>query len=192
MRMSFHLVAALLIAVAPVIGPSVADARSRSVGSSLLSAIDAALVKAPQDQEVCFSPDEPCDIKLIKFIESAQKTIDVAIYDLNLDQLAHQLLVASKKLKVRILVDRRQAKGPHSLVPLLIKAGAQVRYGRQRGIMHNKFAVVDGRMVELGSFNYTNHASRANNENQIYLANPAIVERYEKRFENIWAKGDPT
>lgn len=145
----------------------------------------------PKDQEVCFSPDEPCDQKLIKFIQSAQKSIDIAIYDITLDKLAHEILVASKKIPVRIVVDRRQSKGNHSLVPLLIKAGAQVRFGRQRGIMHNKFTIVDGKMIETGSFNYTNHATVANNENQIYLSNPDIVERYKKRFEEIWGKAVP-
>jgi phosphatidylserine/phosphatidylglycerophosphate/cardiolipin synthase-like enzyme len=93
---------------------------------------------------------------------------------------------------VRIVVDRKQAKGKNSSVPLLIKAGAQVRFGKQRGIMHNKFTIVDGKMVQLGSFNYTHHASKANNENQIYLANPKIVERFQKRFERIWSKADPS
>lgn len=162
----------------------------RTAEKSLLSSqIDEKSVTAPQDMEVCFSPDEPCDIKLIKLVQSAQKSIDVAIFDINLDQLVHELLVASKKMPVRILVDVRQAKGNHSLVPLLIKAGAQVRVGRQRGVMHNKFLIVDGRMLETGSFNYTNHASRANNENQIYLANPTVVSRYQKRFEKIWEEG---
>ena len=126
--------------------------------------------------------------KLIKFVSSAKKTIDVAVYDINLDQLVHQLLVQKiRSLKVRIVVDRRQAKGDHSLVPLLKKAGAQIRYGHQRGIMHDKFTVVDGGMVETGSFNYTNHASEANQENQIYLSNPLVVDRYRARFEKIWS-----
>lgn len=145
-----------------------------------------ALVTVPKDQETCFSPDEPCDVKLIKFIKSAQKSIDIAIYDINRDQLVHEILVASKKVKVRVLADRVQAKGKHSLVPLLIKAGVDVRFGKQRGIMHNKFTIIDGKMIEAGSFNYTNHASEANNENQIYLANPDVVQRYQKRFQHLW------
>jgi phosphatidylserine/phosphatidylglycerophosphate/cardiolipin synthase-like enzyme len=87
-------------------------------------------------------------------------------------------------------VDKREAKGPHSLVALLIKAGANVRHGHQRGIFHNKFTIVDGKMIETGSFNYTNHASRSNNENQIYLANPQIVDRFKKHFDEVWERAD--
>ena len=70
---------------------------------------------------------------------------------------------------------------------VLSKAGAKLRFGRQRGIMHNKFTIVDGKAIETGSFNYTNHAYRANNENQIYLWDKPIVDRYQKRFEEIWS-----
>jgi phosphatidylserine/phosphatidylglycerophosphate/cardiolipin synthase-like enzyme len=146
-------------------------------------------VELPKDNEVCFSPEEPCDLKLIKLIQSAKNSIDIAIYDINLDALVHELLVASKRIPVRVLVDRRQAQGEHSLVPLLIQAGAQLRFGHQRGIMHNKFTIIDGKILETGSFNYTRHASQANNENQIYLENPTILQKYKTRFDTLWNSG---
>jgi len=52
---------------------------------------------------------------------------------------------------------------------------------------------VDGQtahaMLETGSFNQTHGAAYSNNENQIYLANPKVLDRYKKRFEKIWAEG---
>jgi len=149
-----------------------------------------ASVAPPKDLEVCFSPDEPCGAKLTKFIAGAVISIDVAIYDINLDAYVHQLIVKSKQIPVRIVVDRKQAKGPHSAVKLLQKAGIRLKYGRQRGIMHNKFVIVDGKQVETGSFNHTHHASTANNENQIYLFEPKVVARYQARFEKLWREGD--
>jgi phosphatidylserine/phosphatidylglycerophosphate/cardiolipin synthase-like enzyme len=153
----------------------------------LQKAVEPVLVKAPQDLEVCFSPDEPCDTKLVKFIDSAEKSLDIAIYDITLDQIVHHVLVKSKKIPVRIIVDQRQSKGNHSLVGTLVKGGANLRYGRQRGIMHNKFVIVDGKALETGSFNYSNNATRSNQENQVYLWNPAIVDRYKQQFEKMWS-----
>lgn len=136
---------------------------------------------------VCFSPDEGCDVKLSQFVQSAQQSIDVAIFDFNLDKLAHDLLVQSRKVRVRVLADLRQAKNKErSLIPMLTKAGVQVRYGRQRGIMHNKFMIIDGKKLETGSFNYTNGAAFKNAENQIYLSEPEIIRRYQERFEKLW------
>jgi phosphatidylserine/phosphatidylglycerophosphate/cardiolipin synthase-like enzyme len=152
--------------------------------------IDLSQVAAPVDDEVCFSPEGHCDLKLLKFIQSAQKSIDVAVYDINLDALVHELLAKSKKgVSVRLVVDKRQASEKNSLVATLIKAGGDLKYGHQRGIMHNKFVIVDGHRLETGSFNYTNHASVANNENQIYLSTPAVVERFQKRFADLWEEG---
>ncbi len=150
-----------------------------------------ASVPDPADQEVCFSPKEPCDIKLEKFIRSAQKSLDIAIYDLTHPKIAHEILVASKRIPVRVLVDRRQTKEPHSLVSVLVSGGVKVRYGTQRGIMHNKFALVDGARVETGSFNYTDGATFKNNENQIYLFNPEIAKKYAMHFTTIWEEGKP-
>ncbi len=148
-------------------------------------------VPLPKNGDTCFSPDQPCAERLTKFIMSAKKSIDIAIYDITLDQLVHQLILQSKRVRVRIVVDRRQAKERYSLVPLLLKAGVKVRYGRQRGIMHNKFTIVDDKMVETGSFNYTNDASTRNQENQVYLARPGTVERYKTRFERMWRAATP-
>ena len=146
---------------------------------------------AALDQQVCFSPDEACDEKLTKLIGLATRSIDLAIYDINLDPLVHQLLLLQKSAKVRLIVDQRQSKGQHSLVSTLVKAGAQIRFGHQRGIMHNKFVIVDEKIVETGSFNYTHHASNANQENQVYLMAPKIVMRYHERFERMWTQARP-
>lgn len=164
-----------------------ARARKNKLLTEAQHALAAKLTSPPKPDEVCFSPDQLCDIKLIKFIQSAQTQIDMAVFDMNLDQLVHELLVASKKIKVRIVVDKRQAAGNHSLVSTLIRGGAQVRFGKQKGIMHDKFTIIDQKMIETGSFNYTNHASQANQENQIYLATKSIVDLYNDRFEKIWS-----
>ena len=44
------------------------------------------------DLEACFSPEQGCDIKFWKFIQSAKKSLDVAIYDITHVKIAHELL----------------------------------------------------------------------------------------------------
>jgi len=134
----------------------------------------------------CFSPDETCDSLLVEFIRSAKKSVDVAVFDVTHPQIVHELLVAARRIPVRIVVDRRQARGKHSLVSTFVKAGANVRAGVQRGIMHHKFIIVDGEKLETGSFNFTVGASQRNQENQVYLNREDLVRRYQERFEKIW------
>ncbi|MGZ3775108.1 MAG: phospholipase D-like domain-containing protein [Pseudobdellovibrionaceae bacterium] len=180
----------LLVSFVVLFSVSSVFARKHKSNSVIKELFDEVSIQAPVENEVCFSPDEHCDVKLYKFIQSAKTSIDVAIFDVTLDKFVHELLVAAQKIPVRIIVDKRQAEGKRSLVSTLIKAGANVRYGKQRGIMHDKFTILDGKMLETGSFNYTNHASAANQENQIYLSTPSVVERYKVRFERMWKEAE--
>lgn len=140
---------------------------------------------------VCFSPDETCDDRLALFYELAEKSIDVAIYDINRPRLVETLIKKSHEVQVRIVADERQSKGSHSAVAQLVAGGVQVRFGRQRGIMHDKFSVIDGAVVETGSFNYTTHAATANQENQIYSVDGKVVSLYLTKFDMMWAASKP-
>ena len=141
--------------------------------------------------KVCFSPDEGCERQYILFISNAKKSLDVAIYDINQPEIVNALILSSKKAKVRVICDAGESKGAHSLLRKLVNANIPVKYGHQRGIMHNKFTVVDNEAIETGSFNYTTRAAISNQENQLYSADPRIVLRYRERFEKMWADSKP-
>ncbi len=162
--------------------------QAKSSASQNTDSIPSQVSKAqlPTDQETCFSPDEPCAEKLENFISSARKSIQLAIYDINLENIVKLLIKKSEHVQVQIIVDKFQSKGTRSKVSTLFEAGLNMRYGKQKGIMHNKFIIVDGKMLVTGSFNFTNHASVANQENQVYLAHSDIVNRYEERFTKMW------
>lgn len=145
---------------------------------------------------VCFSPSEDCSREIMEFLDSAKESVDVAIFDFNLEGMKNHLVEKARKMRVRMVVDKRQSKGPHSLVGALFiekeknpSLRLEIRYGRQKGIMHDKFMIVDGKRMETGSFNYTAHATYANHENQIYLDDREIVLAYSREFEKIWSSG---
>lgn len=144
--------------------------------------------------QVCFSPDGECDAKLVAFMHTAQKSLVVAIYDINRPAVVAEIIDKAAVLpgNVRVVVDEVQSKTPRSQVAKLVAAGVKVRYGNQPGgIMHDKFTIVDGAAVETGSFNYTNHATGFNQENQVYLTDAETVAPYVERFEKMWAGGKP-
>jgi len=141
---------------------------------------------------VCFSPAGQCDIKINSFAAAAKSTVDIAIYSLTLPSFAQTLVKLSQSgVKIRIVADKSEAKSPSSLIASLVKAGIPTKFGNVRGIMHNKFMIIDGRMLETGSFNYTTNATAANAENQIYLDNPDVVAQYHAQFELLWVNGIP-
>jgi mitochondrial cardiolipin hydrolase len=148
-------------------------------------------VASPSPNETCFSPEEPCGEKVAKFVEGAAVSVDVAAFDINLDSVVAALIRASNRLTVRIVVDSRQARGPHSMVLFLLENGVNVRFGRQRRLMHNKFMIVDRQALQTGSFNYTKGAASFNQENQLYTSAPETVRKYQARFEQIWSSSRP-
>ena len=152
----------------------------------LVAAADPEAPRPDSAPKVCFAPDEPCLEQLTQFFGSATKTLDIAIYHLNDERIARQIIELSKTIAVRVVADQGQIKIDQSLIPRLVKEGVGVRYGTQGGIFHHQFVVVDGERVELGSFNFTTHAFGQNQENQIYLNDPAVAGRYQAQYEKMW------
>ncbi len=148
-----------------------------------------ALATPPQDNEVCFAPDEPCSAKLIKFIATTERTLDIAIFEMTNLEVAEAIAQVAKRARVRMIVNRKLVKDDGPAFDLVKSTSAQVKVGKQPGMMHNKFTLVDGKRVQTGSFNYSYTAGRSNQENQIYLSTPSIVSRYQARFEKMWQEG---
>jgi len=59
----------------------------------------------------------------------------------------------------------------------------------QKGVMHNKFVVLDGKLVETGSFNWTFNGELNNYENAVFLDAPDDAAAWAAYFERIWSQG---
>lgn len=55
-------------------------------------------------------------------------------------------------------------------------------------LMHHKFAVVDGRFVINGSFNWTTNAAKKNHENIMVTSSKAFVRQFNDLFDDLWRK----
>jgi phosphatidylserine/phosphatidylglycerophosphate/cardiolipin synthase-like enzyme len=172
---------------------------SRSIVKAVIFAAFVQLLSLPvtfaassnePDESVCFSPKGGCDVALVEFINSARKSLDIAVFDITNDSITKAIIAQSKKIEVRIVTDKREAAGRSSTVEQLVQAGVQLKIGKQKGIMHNKFTIADGVAMETGSFNYSDNATYNNNENQLYLRSPAIIAEYQNYFEQMWAVGN--
>jgi phosphatidylserine/phosphatidylglycerophosphate/cardiolipin synthase-like enzyme len=140
--------------------------------------------------EVYFSPSTDCENHIIENITKAEKSIDIAVYSINNDQIVDAILKAQKRtnLKIRILTDVIQASGHSSKVPFLYESGLTLKVHSVHKIMHNKFAIFDSKTATNGSYNWTNPASEVNNENCVFFgANEiSVIEKYQKEFEKLW------
>jgi len=142
----------------------------------------------PSSVEVFFSPEDNNDLKVINLIDSANKSIDIAMYSFTLDKIGQAVVRAKQRgVKVRVVVEKQQVS-KYSEYWRLIENNVSVFNDSNYAFMHDKFAVIDGEIVLTGSYNWTKHATYYNNENLLIIRNKEIAFKYEKEFEKIYLK----
>ncbi len=137
-----------------------------------------------------FSPRGGATFAIIKEIETAKTSIDLAVFSFTSKKLARALIKAHDSgIKVRVIIDRETAKSRRCIAPLLRDAGIPVRFkrGSRGGLMHNKFAVIDSNMLITGSFNWTVSAEKRNDENIVIIkGDKPLVKKFTERFKYLW------
>jgi len=175
--------------------------------------------------EVLFFPDrtrssrEGPFAKLVSYLDSARRTLDVAVYSITDNRVRDALLRAHRRgVAVRVISDTEQSKSLGSDVRELESEGVPTRLnnGRNGGgapppqqhqhgrggrgaayqsqvreewgpLMHHKFAVVDGRIVVTGSYNFSRSACDKNNESVVILESTGVAGQFTGEFERLWA-----
>lgn len=109
------------------------------------------------------SGDDP-EPALIALIDSAKSSLFCSIYSLTAPAIRDAINAAAKRgVTVSAVCDESEATSAASLVPTL--TGMPVRlWGSTWRLCHLKAAVVDGKSVALGSFNWTTAAEKDNVE----------------------------
>lgn len=135
-------------------------------------------------------------IRLGQRIDSATRSIDIAMYSFNeVTQIKDKLINALiRGVKIRMVYDHRDGN-IQALVQDLINAGIRVQQ-RPIGtnIMHNKFFIFDARdnssfsddWVWGGSANITNAQFYDDAQNVIIIQDQALCNTYTREFEEMW------
>ena len=137
-------------------------------------------------------PSPSMEKAVTSFIASADKTLDVCVYDLDLPEFAQALLDAhARGVKVRVIIADDNAAKAYAVADHLKqmeKAGMLTLAHNRSGLMHNKFMIADKLRVWTGSYNLTRNCSRFNDNHAIVLESPELAENYEKEWEEIFEK----
>jgi len=125
------------------------------------------------------------DEKLIPVIDRATKTIDLAAYEFDLENVAHALVRAKGRgVTVRMVTDTDNVD--EAGVQILKKAKIKVVDDNRGAIMHNKFLVIDGEWVWTGSWNLTVNCTYRNNNNAILIHSPELARNYQTKFNAMF------
>ena len=144
--------------------------------------------------DVYFSPDGGVRDQIIRRINLSKQSIEIAVYSFTAADIAQALVDAHKRgVKIRIVRDRSQSGDKNDENSFLIENNipVEIRTGKGRGIMHDKFAVFDNKEAFTGSYNWTNNAEHNNWENALFTDEKKVVDAYEKEFEILWKAPAP-
>jgi phosphatidylserine/phosphatidylglycerophosphate/cardiolipin synthase-like enzyme len=72
----------------------------------------------------------------------------------------------------------------HSCIKELLSAGIPVWVDSQVSIQHNKVMIVDKKILETGSYNYTVSANHYNAENVLIIESPELAFLYWGNWKN--------
>lgn len=134
------------------------------------------------------APDTGCTEAVVALIESATTTLRLQAYGFTSQPIADALVRAHvKKVDVQLVLDRSDRTAHGSKAADMKTANIPVLFDAKHAIMHDKVIIVDGHIVETGSFNYTLAAQSANAENCIILhedpASPALANKYLRDWQ---------
>ncbi len=173
------------------------------------AAVPAVPVVAPRGEAVSFnglslparmfSDQTQISSHLIAAIDATRRTLDIAIYELAISEVRDALVRAKNRgVVVRVVMDQGHvypARGERTPeTQSLIDAGFSLRTLRgadAHGIMHNKFAVFDGALMETGSYNWTRAADERHFENALFDAAPRRIASYQNYWDWMWAQARP-
>ena len=134
-----------------------------------------------------FLPDEPAALdRLLKTIESAKKSVKVAMYTFTHPKLSQALIDAKKRgVHVEVVMDNDSAKQTSRKVFLQLKREkVNVALSARAGLLHYKFVIVDDELLATGSANWTKAAFTANDDNICFI-NP-LTDVQKAKLKEIW------
>jgi len=69
---------------------------------------------------------------------------------------------------------------------LLKDRGINIIYDSRSVTTHSKLVIIDGRIVILGSTNFSYYGLEKNNEANVLIESEKISEQYEAYFNDLW------
>lgn len=143
-----------------------------------------------------FTEEEKLAPPIIDAIGRARRTLDVALYNLQIDAAVEALVKArARGVKVRVLFDDAHVyPQANKQIQAVIDSGIETRAMNGRGgtgAMHCKFALFDGALLQTGSANWSGFAESFSYENIMFVSDRDIIDGYARDFEWMWAQAKP-
>lgn len=75
---------------------------------------------------------------------------------------------------------------------ILLAARVEIRVKGAKELMHLKSYAIDGRLLCTGSANWSPTGLKRQDNDVLYESSPVAVERFERKFEEMWGRAGNT
>lgn len=144
-------------------------------------------------RDAMFFPSEESLNRVIAYLNSAKRTMEISIFTITNNRLADALRRAKDRgVAVRVISDDANLEMLGSDVRALQDYGIPIKVDADlKSHMHNKFVLIDDNVLMTGSFNWTVQAVKKNQENLAVVEDPVLVGLFKQEFEKLWLQFNP-
>ncbi len=115
----------------------------------------------------------------------AQRQVDVAAFDFDAAPMVNALIeLENRGVIVRVVTDEDNAS--LSSISRLRRNGISVIEDKRSALMHDKFVIIDGRIVWTGSMNFTSNGVYCNNNNIVRFDSPELAVNYTAEMSEMY------
>ncbi len=132
--------------------------------------------------------------RVFELIDSADESIHLVMFEIKyyekypdseVNQLVEKLIQKNAEgVDVKIIVD--QFLTDVRAVEILEKTGVDIKWDSTSVTTHNKLMIVDGRIVLIGSTNWSYYSFSKNHESNVIFNDRESAEKFERYFEELW------
>jgi len=141
----------------------------------------------PKIAEALFFPRDGNIDRILGYLDSCVKTLDVCVYTITDDRISSLMVKLHRRgVQVRVITDDEKSIDLGSDIATLSSVGIKVRMDNGKSFMHHKFAILDNMVLMTGSFNWTRAASQENQENIIFTNEKNLVVEFHNEFNRLW------
>lgn len=139
--------------------------------------------------QVIFAPEDDVLAAMLAELEQADSSIRFMSFSFTLDDVGQALQQkAAAGVQVQGIFETTGSETRFSELTGLFCAGLPVRQDGNPYILHHKVFILDDETVLTGSFNFSDNATRSNDENMIIIQDRTLAAQYLAEFERRWAE----
>jgi phosphatidylserine/phosphatidylglycerophosphate/cardiolipin synthase-like enzyme len=148
------------------------------------------------EQTIRADPHSPYKY-LLSLIGRARKSIALSCFDIDDPEVAEALIAARRRgVQVEIVTDTDNIRDkldpslPRAIIEEMAEAGIVIRDDKRRAFMHQKYMVVDRRMVWLGSMNLSSRSLYHHNNNAVLIQSRPVAANFQREFTQLFRRNE--